>query len=87
MHKLSITDADVVNVEEETRAQYQNPMWHELRYGRVTVSRAFEFSRCKTTDGSLIALIMGGKIADTPAMKQGRMLEDDVQQTVSTRLL
>lgn len=28
---------------------------------------------------------MGGKIPDTPAMKRGRMLEDEVRKTVSTR--
>ena len=52
----------------------------------VTASQAFEFCRCTTIDGTLIAVIMGGKIPDTPAMKRGRRMEDDVRNTVSAKL-
>lgn len=86
LKKIVLTDADVIKVEEETRDQHQSCLWHELRYGRVTASRAYEFRRCKTSDVTLIALIMGGKLPDTPAMKRGRMLEDEVRKTVSTSL-
>ncbi|KOB68049.1 Alkaline nuclease [Operophtera brumata] len=86
LKKIVLTDGDVIKVEEETRDQHQSYLWHEIRYGRVTASRAYEFSRCKTSDGTLIALIMGGKLPDTSAMKRGRMLEDKVRKTVSTRL-
>lgn len=83
---LIITDAVIIKIEEETREQHQNSLWFELRYGRITASRAFEFSRCKTDDGTLLSLIMGGKIPDTPAMKRGRILEDEVRKTVSIKL-
>ncbi|XP_047995676.1 uncharacterized protein LOC125233652 [Leguminivora glycinivorella] len=86
LEKLLFNDIDVKLVEEKTRQQHQSGLWHELRYGRVTASRAYEFSRCKTTDGTLIALIMGGRIPDTNAMKRGRLLEDEVRETVSTSL-
>ncbi|GBP77503.1 hypothetical protein EVAR_98956_1 [Eumeta japonica] len=78
------SDADINNVEEETREQHKSKLWYELRYGRVTASRAYEFSRCKTSDGTLMAVIMGGKIPDTTAMKRGRILEDEVRKTISS---
>ncbi|GBP40286.1 hypothetical protein EVAR_83976_1 [Eumeta japonica] len=86
LQKIVLTDADIKKVEEESRNQHQSYLWHELRYGRVTASRAYDFSRCKTSDGTLIALITGGKIPDTASMKRGRLLEDKVRETVSTRL-
>lgn len=55
--------------------QHQNSLWFELRYGRIATSRAFEFIQCKKTDGSLIALVTGGNIPETPPIKQGRMLQ------------
>lgn len=84
--KVILSDDNINNVEQETREQHKSRIWYELRYGRVTASRAYEFSRCKTSDGTLMAVIMGGKIPDTPAMKRGRILEDDVKKTVSAKL-
>lgn len=86
LERVIFSDADINNVEEETREQHKSRLWYELRYGRVTTSRAYEFSRCKTIDGTLMAVIMGGKIPDTTAMKRGRMLEVDVRKTVSANL-
>lgn len=77
---------DINNIEKVTSDQHKSNLWHELRYDRVTASQAFEFSRCKTKDESLIALIMGGKIPDTPAMTCGRLMEDDVRKTISALL-
>lgn len=50
-----------------------------MRYGRITASQPFEFRHYKTNDGSLVSLIMGGKIPETPALKFGRILEEEVQ--------
>lgn len=86
LEKVILTDADIDSIEKETKGQHESTLWHELRYGRVTASRAFEFSRCKTSDGTLISLIMGGKLPDTSAMKRGRILEDEVRKTVSAKL-
>lgn len=83
LEKIAITADDISRVEQQTRDQHQTHLWYELRYGRVTASRAHEFSRCKTFDGTLMAALMGGKIPDTPAMKRGRMLEGEVRDTVS----
>ncbi|XP_046972719.1 uncharacterized protein LOC124539378 [Vanessa cardui] len=79
---VNITDATITKVETQTRNQFKSRLWNELRYGRITASRAFDVSRCKTFDGTLISLIMGGQIPDTPAMKRGRILEDSVRQTL-----
>ncbi|KAH9627674.1 hypothetical protein HF086_016828 [Spodoptera exigua] len=51
-------------------------------YARITASKAFNVSRCKTTDGSLIALLMGAKVPNTPAMDRGRKLEGLVRKEV-----
>ncbi|XP_063893189.1 uncharacterized protein LOC135117617 [Helicoverpa armigera] len=86
LEKLVLTDADVKLIEEKTRQQNKSSVWYELRYGRITASRAYEFTRCNTNDGTLIAQIMGGRIPDTHAIKRGRMLEDEVRETVSSKL-
>lgn len=83
---IQITETLITKIEEETRGQSNSPLWFELRYGRVTASRAFDISRCKTTDGTLISLILGGKIPDTPSMKRGRILEDEVKKVVESKL-
>lgn len=69
--KIHIAESVIQKVEELTREQSNSALWLELRYGRVTASRTFEVSRCKTSDGTLIALILGGKIPDTQSMKRG----------------
>lgn len=51
-----------------------------LRYAIITASKAFDVTRCKTSDGSLIAILMGAKVPDTIAMKRGRKLEDLVKK-------
>lgn len=59
--KIILTDIDINNIEKEARDHYESSLWNELRYGRVTTSPAFQFSRGDTTDGSLIVVIMVGK--------------------------
>ncbi|KAL0859607.1 hypothetical protein ABMA27_010738 [Loxostege sticticalis] len=71
----------------ETRDQFKNNLWYELRYGRVTSSKAYEVSRCQTNDGTLISIIMGGKMPDTPAMKRGRYLENEVREIVTINIM
>lgn len=86
LRKVILTDAIVSRIEKETRQQYKSSLWFELRYGRITASKAYEVSRCKTNDGTLVSLIMGGKIPDTKAMKRGRILEEDVRKTAEIKL-
>ncbi|XP_046975258.1 uncharacterized protein LOC124541432 isoform X2 [Vanessa cardui] len=84
--KIQIAESVIQKIEELTREQSKSALWFELRYGRITASKAFEVSRCKTSDGTLIAVILGGKIPDTQSMKRGRSLEDDVRKTVIEKL-
>lgn len=51
-----------------------------MRYGRITGSTAFNVSRCRTSGGTLVATILGGKTFETKAMKRGRDLESDVRK-------
>ena len=73
-------------IEEATRQQNKSTLLYELRYGRITASKAHEVSVCRTPDGSLVAAIMGGKIPDTAAMKRGRDLEERVRKVISKKL-
>lgn len=86
LSKIHLSLDIIKKIETETRDQSKNNLWFELRYGRVTASRAYEASRCQTNDGTLISTIMGGKIPDTPAMKRGRYLENEVREIVSKKL-
>ncbi|GBP91591.1 hypothetical protein EVAR_54560_1 [Eumeta japonica] len=63
----------VKKVEEYTRHQSSSSLWHELRFGRITASKAYEVKMYKS-DGSLVSLIMGGNIPETPAMKRGKCM-------------
>ena len=38
------------------------------------------------SDETLISLIIGGKIPNTSAMRRGRLLEEEVRRTPSTKL-
>lgn len=80
------TEKNISDIEKLTREQHKSSAWYELRYARITASRAFDVSRCKTSDGSLVALLMGAKVPDTVAMKRGRRLEDLVKITLNKKL-
>ncbi|KAI5646809.1 yqaJ-like viral recombinase domain-containing protein [Phthorimaea operculella] len=82
----SLTDNVLAEIETATKSQYKNPLWHELRYAWITASKVFDVSRCRTSDGSLVAAIMGAKTPDTQAMERGRRLEASVIKTVQNLL-
>ncbi|XP_031359073.1 uncharacterized protein LOC116182672 [Photinus pyralis] len=42
-----------------TKLQAKSPLWHELRFGRITASKLYEFAHCKTADGTLIEGVIG----------------------------
>ncbi|XP_026741056.1 uncharacterized protein LOC113503360 [Trichoplusia ni] len=66
-----------------TSEQSECPLWYELRYARITASKAHEAAHCKVLDGALTEAIMGAsKLKDTDAMKRGRMLESEVKLEV-----
>lgn len=63
---------NILQIKTASKNQCTNPLWHELRYARITASRVFDVSRCRTSEGSLVAAIMGAKTPDISAMKRGR---------------
>lgn len=73
-------------ISQETKDQYKSPLWHELRYGRITGSVVYEVAHCKTKDGSTLDKLFGRKIIDTKAMRRGRDLEPRVRATVEEML-
>lgn len=83
--KATFTEAAVSAIEVATRSQNKSSLWYEMRYGRITASKAHEVSVCHTPDGSLVATIMGAKIPDTAAMKRGRNLELSVRKAVGNK--
>lgn len=66
-----------------TLEQSDCPLWYELRYGRITASKAYDAAHCNTLDGTLTQTILGAsKLRDTDAMKRGRLLESSVLKEV-----
>lgn len=84
--KATFTETVIQHIEEATRKQNKSSLWYEMRYGRITASKAHEVSVCHTPDGSLVATVMGAKIPDTAAMKRGRSLELSVRKAVGNKL-
>ena len=70
-----LTDKNCTEIMNATRDQSKSMLWHELRYARITASKLYEASQCKTFHGSLLESIMGGKVFSTYAMQRGSTLE------------
>lgn len=79
-------DINIKNAEKETRHQHKTAFWYELRYGRITASKCYEVSKCKTVDGSLVAAILGARTPLTSSMKRGQILEEKVRKTVEQKI-
>lgn len=82
-----ISDRICGNVETLTRSQYKSALWHEMRYGRITASKAYDVMHCNKLDGSLVDSILGAyKVPDTKFMKRGRLLESKVINKLTQQL-
>ncbi|KAI5750303.1 hypothetical protein M8J76_014477 [Diaphorina citri] len=75
-----------INVEKKTREQSDCPLWHIVRYGRVTASKFYSVAHCKTEDGRLLDSMLGEKVKSTTAMVRGSQLEDEVFKLVKNKL-
>ncbi|KAJ6642327.1 hypothetical protein Bhyg_07274, partial [Pseudolycoriella hygida] len=71
---------DLINeIEAGTKGQSKSTYWYELRYGRVTASKIHELCNCRTSDGSLVAAILGSsKFEGNWATRRGLELKDKV---------
>ncbi|KAJ8911235.1 hypothetical protein NQ315_012222, partial [Exocentrus adspersus] len=78
-----MSPADCSEAEIVTRNQSDCSLWHELRFCRITASKAYEVMHCHTAEGSVVEAILGArKLRDTQAMKRGRQLEKHVIKVV-----
>ncbi|KAJ8667698.1 hypothetical protein QAD02_009361 [Eretmocerus hayati] len=74
-------------IEEKTRNQSDDPLWHEIRFGRVTASTIDEANHYKTVDGALVCkIIAAAKAYDNVFMKRGRALEKFVLRALASKL-
>lgn len=73
MNTSNISSIEVLTIE-----QADTPIWHQMRFGRITASRIHQASRCKTKNGSLVDSIMGKRSGWSFAMQRGTNLEDKV---------
>lgn len=82
-----MSESICMEAEKRTTAQSTTPLWHELRFGRITASKIFEVAHCKTPEGTLVESIIGAyKVKDTKFMKRGRLLEKKVLGCVEKQL-
>lgn len=59
----------------ETVKQSKSPLWHGVRFARVTASKAYgaAHSSLSSVDSSLVKAVTGvSKLRDTVAMERGR---------------
>lgn len=76
----------ITEIEEQTRGQAECTLWHTLKQGRLSASKIYEATRCKT-DGVLVKTILGGyKVPETKAIKRGKLLEKEVLKAIETDL-
>lgn len=72
-------------VQIHTVNQSKTSKWFEARYARITASKIYEASKCKTPEGSLLECLLGAtKIVQNNAMSRGLKLESDVLQIVES---
>ena len=74
-------------VREATTAQSECSLWHSVRFGRVTASKAYAVAHCSAENGTVVASLLGAaRVKDTAAMRRGRDLEPRVLQAMEKRL-
>lgn len=71
------------SAEKQTINQSESVLWHELRYARITASKAHEAAHCHTLEGSLVETVLGANsLKDSAAMMRGRTLEKEVRREI-----
>ncbi|XP_043189318.1 uncharacterized protein LOC122363763 [Amphibalanus amphitrite] len=74
-------------VAEQTCDQSQSWLWHAMRFGRVTASKAYAAAHCQKLDGTIVSGIVGAAtLKDSAAMERGRVLEPQVLDVVGNHL-
>ncbi|KAJ8915706.1 hypothetical protein NQ315_000640 [Exocentrus adspersus] len=75
----------ILEVERNTRKQSDSIIWQEMRYGRITASKAYNATRCKVLDGCLVESILGAKLIQTKAMMRGLELEIEIKSPTTEK--
>ncbi|KAL4714235.1 hypothetical protein ACJJTC_009587 [Scirpophaga incertulas] len=83
---MECSNTNLKNAEIDTQAQHNSGLWYELRYGRITASKCFGVSRCKTNDGVLVSIIFGMRTSETSVMSRDRKLEAQVRKIIEKKL-
>ncbi|GBN45098.1 hypothetical protein AVEN_98146-1, partial [Araneus ventricosus] len=81
-----LSDETCHNISKETMDQADSPLWHELRYGRITASKVHAAIQCNTLEGCLAESILGAKFKVTKAMKRGQLLEGKVIKKLQNKI-
>lgn len=87
--KTEMTSQLCAMVRNETVKQSKSPLWHAVRFARVTASKAYgaAHSSLSSTNNSLVMSVIGAsKLRDTVAMERGRKLEGKVLNEVQKKL-
>lgn len=82
--KITLKKNICSKIEIDTRGQ-NNSQWYQLKFGRITASKVYDLSRCRTGDGSLVNSILGHQTETTEAMERGLRLEEKVVEIIKTR--
>lgn len=79
-----MTDKSCEEAEISFRQQAKCSEWFELRFGRITASKIYEASKCKTYGGSLTEVILGTSTFEAAqAIKRGCTLEPEVLKEIA----
>ncbi|KAK3892339.1 hypothetical protein Pcinc_003792 [Petrolisthes cinctipes] len=86
--KQKMTDelCDLIN--KGTVLQAKSPLWHAVRFSRVTASKAYDAAHSSgNINSSLVMSVIGAaRLKDTDAMKRGRKLKHSVLNEVRSQL-
>ncbi|GBM95521.1 hypothetical protein AVEN_161419-1 [Araneus ventricosus] len=79
----NMSETDCNTAAHETIEQSESALWFELRYTRITASKAHEAAHCHTLEGCLVETVLGAiSLKDTAAMTRGQKLEKKVRKEV-----
>lgn len=85
--RSQMSEAACLEAETQTVMQSKNSLWYELRYARITASKAYDAAHCQTFTGTLLENILGAsKFKVTEAMQRGISLESQVLREVENKL-
>ncbi|XP_033725197.1 uncharacterized protein LOC117315162 [Pecten maximus] len=80
---LTVTELECVEIEESTRSQSRDPMWHKLRSERITAFNAGEIAKRRADGQKLAERLKSARSYQSAAMKRGIESEATAAQAYS----